>query len=83
MNVNQSTSTQSARDRLLLTRRSLLAAAAGTGVAVAVTTIGASPAYSFTAHVAEVEVDPETGFVEVKTIWVMSATGSTPSRTLP
>jgi 4-hydroxybenzoyl-CoA reductase subunit alpha len=33
-------------------------------------TIGASPAYSFTAHVAEVEVDPESGFVEVKTIWV-------------
>ena len=33
-------------------------------------TIGASPAYSFTAHVAQVEVDPETGFVEVKTIWV-------------
>src|SRR5262245_61408513 len=33
-------------------------------------TIGASPAYSFTAHVAEVEVDPESGRVEVKTIWV-------------
>jgi 4-hydroxybenzoyl-CoA reductase alpha subunit len=33
-------------------------------------TIGASPAYSFTAHVAEVEVDPDTGFVDVKTIWV-------------
>jgi 4-hydroxybenzoyl-CoA reductase alpha subunit len=33
-------------------------------------TIGASPAYSFTAHVAEVEVDPGTGFVDVKTIWV-------------
>jgi 4-hydroxybenzoyl-CoA reductase subunit alpha len=33
-------------------------------------TIGASPAYSFTAHVAEVEVDPETGFVEVQRIWV-------------
>ncbi len=33
-------------------------------------TIGASPAYSFTAHVAEVEVDPETGFIDVKTIWV-------------
>ncbi len=33
-------------------------------------TIGASPAYSFTAHVAEVEVDPETGRVDVKTIWV-------------
>jgi 4-hydroxybenzoyl-CoA reductase subunit alpha len=33
-------------------------------------TIGASPAYSFTAHVAEVEVDPDTGFVAVKTIWV-------------
>jgi len=32
-------------------------------------TIGSSPAYSFTAHVAEVEVDPETGLVEVKTIW--------------
>jgi 4-hydroxybenzoyl-CoA reductase subunit alpha len=33
-------------------------------------TIGASPAYSFTAHVAEVEVDPETGFVEVERIWI-------------
>jgi 4-hydroxybenzoyl-CoA reductase alpha subunit len=33
-------------------------------------TIGASPAYSFTAHVAEVEVDADTGFVDVKTIWV-------------
>jgi 4-hydroxybenzoyl-CoA reductase subunit alpha len=33
-------------------------------------TIGASPAYSFTAHVAEVEVDVATGFVEVKKIWV-------------
>jgi len=33
-------------------------------------TIGASPAYSFTAHVAEVEVDPETGFVNVERIWI-------------
>jgi CO/xanthine dehydrogenase Mo-binding subunit len=33
-------------------------------------TIGASPAYSFTAHVAEVEVDEETGFVDVKNIWI-------------
>ena len=33
-------------------------------------TIGASPAYSFTAHVAEVEADPETGFVKVCNIWV-------------
>jgi 4-hydroxybenzoyl-CoA reductase alpha subunit len=33
-------------------------------------TIGASPAYSFTAHVAEVECDPETGIVDVKHIWV-------------
>lgn len=33
-------------------------------------TIGASPAYSFTAHVAEVAVDPETGIVEVEKIWV-------------
>ncbi|MFM7231184.1 MAG: xanthine dehydrogenase family protein molybdopterin-binding subunit [bacterium] len=33
-------------------------------------TIGASPAYSFTAHIAEVEGDPETGFVRVARIWV-------------
>jgi len=33
-------------------------------------TIGSSPAYSFTAHVAEVEVDVETGFVQVQKIWV-------------
>jgi CO/xanthine dehydrogenase Mo-binding subunit len=33
-------------------------------------TIGASPAYSFTAHVAEVEVDVDSGFVDVKKIWV-------------
>ena len=33
-------------------------------------TIGSSPAYSFTAHIAEVEVDPETGFVEVQRIWI-------------
>lgn len=33
-------------------------------------TIGASPAYSFTVHVAEVECDPETGFVDVKDLWV-------------
>ncbi|MCG8420001.1 MAG: molybdopterin-dependent oxidoreductase [Proteobacteria bacterium] len=33
-------------------------------------TIGASPAYSFTAHVAEVEVDAETGIVTVTNVWV-------------
>jgi CO/xanthine dehydrogenase Mo-binding subunit len=33
-------------------------------------TIGASPAYSFTAHVAEVEVDAETGIVELVKVWV-------------
>jgi 4-hydroxybenzoyl-CoA reductase subunit alpha len=33
-------------------------------------TIGASPAYSFTAHIAEVEVDPETGLVAVTKVWV-------------
>ncbi len=33
-------------------------------------TIGASPAYSFTAHAAEVEVDMETGIVDVKKVWV-------------
>jgi 4-hydroxybenzoyl-CoA reductase subunit alpha len=33
-------------------------------------TIGASPAYSFTAHVAEVDVDAETGVVTVEKIWI-------------
>ncbi|MBI2395853.1 MAG: molybdopterin-dependent oxidoreductase [Deltaproteobacteria bacterium] len=33
-------------------------------------TIGASPAYSFTAHVAEVSVDELTGLVRVEDIWV-------------
>ncbi len=33
-------------------------------------TIGSSPAYSFTAHVAEVEVEADTGFVDVTKIWV-------------
>jgi CO/xanthine dehydrogenase Mo-binding subunit len=33
-------------------------------------TIGASPAYSFTAHVAEVDVDVETGVVNVGRIWI-------------
>jgi CO/xanthine dehydrogenase Mo-binding subunit len=33
-------------------------------------TIGASPAYSFTAHVAEVEVDVETGQIHVPRVWV-------------
>ena len=33
-------------------------------------TIGASPAYSFTAHVAEVSVDVETGYVTVERIWI-------------
>jgi CO/xanthine dehydrogenase Mo-binding subunit len=32
-------------------------------------TIGASPAYSFTAHVAEVEVDADTGIVRVIKVW--------------
>ena len=32
-------------------------------------TIGASPAYSFTAHIAEVKVDPDTGVVEVIKVW--------------
>jgi len=45
-------------------------------------TIGASPAYSFTAHVAEVEVDPETGFVEVKTLWIAHDCGRALNPTL-
>ena len=32
-------------------------------------TIGASPAYSFTVHIAEVTVDEETGFVKVEKVW--------------
>ncbi len=43
-------------------------------------TIGASPAYSFTAHVAEVEVDPETGVVTVGHIWVAHDCGRALSR---
>jgi 4-hydroxybenzoyl-CoA reductase alpha subunit len=39
-------------------------------------TIGASPAYSFTAHVAEVEVDVETGVVEVKRVWAAHDCGT-------
>ena len=45
-------------------------------------TIGASPAYSFTAHVAEVEVDVETGVVDVKAIWVAHDCGRALNRTL-
>ncbi len=43
-------------------------------------TIGASPAYSFTAHVAEVEVDPETGVVDVQHIWIAHDCGTCLSR---
>ena len=43
-------------------------------------TIGASPAYSFTAHVAEVEVDPDTGVVDVRHIWVAHDCGTCLSR---
>jgi 4-hydroxybenzoyl-CoA reductase alpha subunit len=32
--------------------------------------IGASPAYSFTAHVVEVDVDTETGMIDLKHVWV-------------
>ena len=43
-------------------------------------TIGASPAYSFTAHVAEVNVDADTGEVEVTKIWVAHDCGRALSR---
>ena len=43
-------------------------------------TIGASPAYSFTSHAAEVEVDEETGIVKVKTIWCAHDCGRALSR---
>ena len=45
-------------------------------------TIGASPAYSFTAHVAQVEVDPDTGFVRVEKIWVAHDCGRALNPTL-
>jgi len=38
-------------------------------------TIGASPAYSFTAHVAEVSVDVETGKVTVEHVWAAHDAG--------
>ena len=43
-------------------------------------TIGASPAYSFTAHVADVSVDEETGIVLVHDIWVAHDCGKALSR---
>jgi CO/xanthine dehydrogenase Mo-binding subunit len=45
-------------------------------------TIGASPAYSFTAHVAEVTVDAETGFIKVDKIWVAHDCGRALNPTL-
>ena len=45
-------------------------------------TIGASPAYSFTAHVAEVDVDVETGFVKVEKIWLAHDCGRAINPTL-
>ena len=45
-------------------------------------TIGASPAYSFTAHIAEVDVDVETGFVKVEKIWLAHDCGRAINPTL-
>jgi CO/xanthine dehydrogenase Mo-binding subunit len=45
-------------------------------------TIGASPAYSFTAHVAEVQVEEETGLVTVKKIWIAHDCGRALNPTL-
>ncbi len=45
-------------------------------------TIGASPAYSFTAHLAEVDVDVETGMVDVKKIWIAHDCGRALNPTL-
>lgn len=45
-------------------------------------TIGASPAYSFTAHVAQVQVDVETGFIHVEKIWVAHDCGRALNPTL-
>jgi 4-hydroxybenzoyl-CoA reductase alpha subunit len=45
-------------------------------------TIGASPAYSFTAHVVEVEVDPETGLWTVPRVWAAHDCGKALNPTL-
>ena len=45
-------------------------------------TIGASPAYSFTAHVVEVEVDPETGIWTVPRVWAAHDCGKALNPTL-
>ncbi len=45
-------------------------------------TIGASPAYSTTAHVAEVEVDPQTGIVRVVDVWASHDCGRALNPTL-
>jgi 4-hydroxybenzoyl-CoA reductase subunit alpha len=43
-------------------------------------TIGASPAYSFTAQIADVDVDPDTGVVTVNDIWIAHDCGRALSR---
>jgi CO/xanthine dehydrogenase Mo-binding subunit len=45
-------------------------------------TIGASPAYSTTAHVCEVVVDPETGIVRVERVWAAHDCGRAINPTL-
>lgn len=45
-------------------------------------TIGASPAYSFTAHVAEVSVDEETGRITCEKVWVAHDCGRALNPTL-
>ena len=45
-------------------------------------TIGASPAYSFGAHVVEVEVDPETGLWKVERVWAAHDCGRALNPTL-
>lgn len=45
-------------------------------------TIGASPAYSFTAHVVDLSVDPRSGEVEVHKVWVAHDCGKALNPTL-
>src|SRR5262249_45097235 len=45
-------------------------------------TIGASPAYSFTAHAVEVQVDPETGIWTVERVWAAHDCGKALNPTL-
>ena len=86
-----------AGDRIVSARDALVLAEAAAGVPLVTSggyrtrklggeyrggTIGASPAYSTTAHVCEVSVDPETGIVRVEKVWAAHDCGRALNPTL-